>query len=253
MMFKWFSNRSPLDSQAKCWIETKLQWLAGQFGLEVFTSRDVVLPTPECFPDSFDGSENAVRRMLDRVCGYMEVDRRFVNLELYRNPTPLMLVDDDGKYLPPGAAGTFEACQGYCLISLETSQLNDAQELVGTMAHELAHYRLMGGNRVQGDEYDNELLTDLTVVFHGLGLFLGNGPRNWESTFGMWPGTELRKPEYMTLPMYGYALAHAAWWRDDARPSWLKHMNSDLKASFKSAVRYLFETNDSTFAPRHIK
>ncbi|MEO0359296.1 MAG: proton-conducting transporter membrane subunit, partial [Pseudomonadota bacterium] len=30
-----------------------------------------------------------------------------------------------------------------------------------------------------GDEFDNELLTDLTVVFHGLGIFLGNGPRNW--------------------------------------------------------------------------
>ena len=28
------------------------------------------------------------------------------------------------------------------------------------------------------EEYDNELLTDLTVVFFGLGIFLANAPRN---------------------------------------------------------------------------
>ena len=249
-MRNWFSPRSPLDIEAKEWIESRLHWLAEQFGTERFIRQDPVLPTPEYFPDPFDQSEGSVRKMLDRVCGYMGVDRRVVNLELYENANPLWLVNDFGQYLPPGAAGTFEVRQGYCLISLEMSQVSDPVELVGTMAHELAHYRLMGEQRVSGDEFDNELLTDLTVVFHGLGIFLGNGPRNWDSTYGIWPETSLRKPEYMTLPMFGYALAHAAWLRDELRPAWFKYMNSDLRSCFKSSTRYLFQTSDSAFRPQ---
>ncbi len=53
----------------------------------------------------------------------------------------------------------------------------ESSMLVGTMAHELAHLKLMGERRVTGDEYDNELLTDLTAVFHGFGIFLGNLPK----------------------------------------------------------------------------
>ena len=249
-MFDWFSAGPPLDVEAKRWLERRLEWLACQFGDECFARNDMILPTSKYFPDPYDRTQSSVRRMLDRVCEFMGVDRRLVNLELYSNPNPLWLVDDAGRYLPTGAAGTFESRQGYCIISLETSQLDSPQELVGTMAHELAHFLLMGEHRVRGDEYDNELLTDLTVVFHGLGLFLGNFPRNWDSTYGRWPGTELRKPEYMTLPMFGYALAHAAWWRGEKRPPWIKHMNGDLRACFKSAVKFLFDTGDSKFRPK---
>jgi hypothetical protein len=50
------------------------------------------------------------------------------------------------------------------------------------------------------EEYDNELLTDLTVVVFGLGIFLANMPRNWDSQYKKWPGTDLNMPEYMTPP-----------------------------------------------------
>ena len=59
--------------------------------------------------------------------------------------------------------------------------------------------------------YDNELLTDLTTVFKGMGIFLANSPRHWDGNYTSWPGTELRKPEYMTGAMFGYALALMAW------------------------------------------
>jgi hypothetical protein len=40
----------------------------------------------------------------------------------------------------------------------------------------------------RADAYDNELLTDLTVVVFGLGIFLANLPR-WASQNKKWPGT----------------------------------------------------------------
>lgn len=248
LMFGWSKPKPPIDAEAKLWIETKLSWLDAQFGHGFLTEREVILPTPHFFPDPFDQTESSIRKMLNRVCTYMNVDRRYVNLELYTDNSPLLLVDDNEHFLPPSNAGTFESRNGYCIISIERSQLLNPIELVGTMAHELAHYRLIGEQRVRGNEYDNELLTDLTVVLHGLGIFLGNCPRTWEREYGTWPGTSLRKPEYMTLPMFAYALAHIAWWRHERRPTWTKHMNGDLRACFKSSVRYLFETGDSSLS-----
>jgi len=179
----------------------------------------------------------------------MDADPDSVTLELFTEKTDLWLVNDSGKYLPTGAAGLYDEQTGKTVIHIETSGLFDLSSLVGTMAHELAHLRLMGEKRVTGNEFDNELLTDLTVVFHGLGIFLGNCPRNWESQESRWPGTDLRRPEYMSLPMFAYALAHAAWHRDQHKPEWAQFMSYDLRPCFKQGLRYLQSTGDSTFAP----
>lgn len=248
-MFGWFSSECPVDHAAKQWIEDRLNWLSDQFGRDVFTRRPVVLPTADFFPDPVDGSEASVRNLLDKVCSYMDADPRLVKLELFTRKSDLWLVNDAGKYLPPGAAGLYETRYGRVVIHIESSQLCNVLGLVGTMAHELAHLRLMGERRVFGSEYDNELLTDLTVVFHGLGIFLGNHPRNWESLNSTWPGTKLVRPEYMTVPMFAYALAHAAWHRDEQKSAWAKFLSFDVAPNFRQGVRFLNRTGDSAFHP----
>ena len=248
-MFGWFKPTCPLDLAAKQWVESRLQWLSGQFGRDVFVRRAVIQPTDEFFPDSMDGTKKSIRKLLDRVCEYMDVDPRQVDLTLFTNRHELWLVNDDGKYLPTGAAGLYDSQFGRTKIHIETSELSDLVGLVGTMAHELAHLRLMGENRVTGNEFDNELLTDLTAVFFGFGIFLGNSPRNWDSQYKTWPGTKLKRPEYMTLPMFAYSIAHASWLRGQSKPEWYQYLSHDMKPCFKQAVRYLIETEDSTYLP----
>lgn len=178
----------------------------------------------------------------------MNADPKNVELQLFTQKTDLWLVNDGGHYLPNGAAGLYDEKLDRTIIHIETSELLDLAGLVGTMAHELSHLRLIGENRVTGFEYDNELLTDLTAVFHGLGIFLGNSPRNWDSQYSTWPNTDLKKPEYMTLPMFGYALAHSAWLRHKPKPEWARFMSFELPATFTQSLRYLNKTGDSTFA-----
>lgn len=248
-MFGWFKPQCPVDAQAKRWIESQLRWLAEQFGVETFTRRAVILPTLEYFPDPMDGTIESVRNLLDQVCRYMDVDPDRVELQLFTNKNKLWLVNEEGRYLPSGAAGLYEEQSDKTIIHIETSEMANLSGLVGTMAHELSHLRLMGEHRVTGEEFDNELLTDLTAVFHGFGIFLGNSPRNWDSQYSVWPGTSINRPEYMTLPMYAYAIAHAAWFRGERKPAWYSHLSFDLKPNFKQAIRYLMETRDSTFSP----
>ncbi|HBE71031.1 MAG TPA: hypothetical protein DDW52_23030 [Planctomycetaceae bacterium] len=250
-MFGWFKPQCPVDAAAKRWIENRLQWLSEQFGLDTFTRRAVILPTNDFFPDPMDGSKASVRNLLDQVCRYMDVPPQRVTLELFTNRNQLWLINDDGKYLPPGAGGLYDEQFGRTVIHIESSEMLNLSGLVGTMAHELSHLRLMGERRVTGDEYDNELLTDLTAVFHGFGIFLGNSPRNWDSQYSTWPGTTLKRPEYMTLPMFAYAMAHRAWFCQQRKPDWYRFLSFDLKPCFKQGIRYLMETEDSSFVPKN--
>ncbi|MDB5337885.1 MAG: hypothetical protein JWN70_3504 [Planctomycetaceae bacterium] len=251
-MFGWFRPTCPVDPCAKAWIEQRLDWLGDQFGVDVFSRRALILPEEDFFPDKYDKSPESVRALLDRVCLYMDADPDLVRLELFTDKGNIWLVNDQGKPISR-AAGLYEEGGDQTVIHLETSQLEDPMTLVGTIAHELAHLRLLGEQRVDPEIFDNELLTDLTVVFHGLGIFLANVPRAWESDFTHWPGTQIRKPEYMTYPMYGYALAHAAWFRNERKPSWMKYLRLDARSAFKQGLQYLWETRDSRFRPQRAR
>ncbi|ADG68362.1 hypothetical protein Plim_2537 [Planctopirus limnophila DSM 3776] len=248
-MFGWFKPWCPVDPHAKAWVEQRLIWLTRQFGKDVFTRRAVILPTDDFFPEMNLQSPDGVKRLFHQVCSYMDVDSERVILKTFKIENPLWLVNQQGKYLPPGAAGLYEQKTGKAKIHIEISDLTQAVDLIGTMAHELSHLRLMGEYRVQGDEYDNELLTDLNALFHGFGLFLANSPRNWESRNSRWPGTSHIRPEYMTPPMYGYALAHLAWLRHETKPEWVSYLRGDSKTNFRYAHHYLLKTGDSSMKP----
>jgi len=186
--------------------------------------------------------------LLDRVCGYMDVPTRWVRLEIVAQAGRIGFVSESGEAIP-GAAGTYEQGEGAALIRIDRAELDRPMDVVGTIAHELAHVRLLGEGRRSGDKFDNELLTDLTVVHFGLGVFLANSPRNWMSQNGRWPGTTLIKPEYMSPPMFGWALAQLAYHRADEYSAWAKHLNGAARAVFREGLRYLRKSGDTSFRP----
>jgi hypothetical protein len=251
-MFGWFRPTCPCDPAAKAWVEERLQWLSEEFEDSAFAGCPVVEPTPVFFPDHYDGSKRAARVLLDQVCGYMGVVPDLVALKFVSDANKIWLVNESGQYVPH-AAGTYEEGKRKFIIRVAKSGLDDAMGLAGTMAHELAHARLLGEGRILSEEYDNELLTDLTVVFFGLGIFLANTPRHWDSQYSKWPGTNLLKPEYMTPPLFGYALAHLAWHRGEEKPAWAKHLNWSARVNLTQGLRYLQKTADSAFKPWHLR
>jgi hypothetical protein len=176
------------------------------------------------------------------------VDPSRLSIEFHAHPSDFHLVNADGDDIPQ-AAGTYTSTRGRPTISLDRDEILDHDHLVATIAHELSHHRLAMVGHDPGAAYDDELLTDLTGLFLGFGVFLANSPRVWTSQFTTWPGTDLVKPEYMTPPLYGYALAHLALQQAGARPSWARFLGPHATSDFKQALRYLTSGGLTAFRP----
>lgn len=235
--------RCPVEDSVREWIESRMAWLIEQFGLDRLNSVDVILPNSHYFPDEYNGTEEDARLLLDRVCDYMELDSRTVELHLYQDRN--VVHDEHGRL---GTAGVYDEASGMYRVWIEASNLGDPLGLVATMAHELAHVHLLGHRRVSENEEDHEPLTDLLTVFLGMGIFTANSvlrEKSWVA--GAWSGWTMGRSGYLSMPMYGYALALFAWVRREPNIEWADELRPDVRSAFDEGQKYLAETNGSTF------
>jgi len=243
----WFTPKCPVDDDTKRWLENSFNWLIEELGTETLSSVDVVLPIEEYFPDPFSGTESDIRRMFERVCDYMDVDPKLIDLRFY--------VNEDGSRLHPlagtertgHALGTYQMRGGKYHVRLETSQAANPHVMVATIAHELGHVILLGENRLPDDYEDHEPMTDLLTVFYGMGLFNANSV----FTFEQWTNTQAQgwraeRRGYLTEEMFGYALALFAYARGEAKPEWASYLNVNVRSYFKNSLKYLAKTGDTT-------
>jgi hypothetical protein len=108
--------------------------------------------------------------------------------------------------------------------------------LIATVAHELGHVRLLDEGRITADRADHEPLTDLLTVYLGLGIFTANARFDYRQDNQRQTTSNLG---YLTEPMFGYALACHAWLRNESRPDWLRHVDTNPRSYAKRGLRYL--------------
>jgi hypothetical protein len=234
-MLGWFRSKPecPVDPETRGWIDTRCRWLEGQFGLERLRKTRVVLPRPEFFPDPFHGSAEDARRMLDRVCGYMDIDPAAIELSLYEERNP-------GFEWHHGTAGLYHPEGGKFRIWVEVANLNDPLAMLATMAHELGHVHLLGHGRLSDEVEDHEPLTDLRTVYFGMGVFTANSvirEKYWHA--GQVSGWSMGRRGYLGMPAYGYALARFARARGEDQVGWARELRLDVRSAFKQAMRFL--------------
>lgn len=241
----WFTPKCPVDAETKQWLEESFNWLIEEMGPETLLSVEVVLPTEEYFPDPYSGSPHDIRVMLERVCGYMDVDPNDVEMRLYTN-------DDTANIHPLAASerehtlGTYQMRGGKYHIRLESSQAVNPEGLIATIAHELGHVILLGEDRLDPDYEYHEPLTDLLTVFYGLGVFSANSSFLFEQyTNTQYQGWQASRSGYLTEEMYGYALALFAYARGESRPEWSRHLSTNVKHYFKQGLKYAIKDGET--------
>lgn len=239
-MARWFRSNPtcPVAIEDKEWIERRFEWLCDEFGRERMLGATVILPTYDYYPDDYHGDEDSARVLLERTCGYLQLDPSTIEL--------LIFDERGGNSNAPKGVYTHERDQFQVWIEVEL--LKDPLDLVATMAHELCHVHLLGHGRIGDEEPDHEPLTDLTTVFLGMGVFSANSVlREHSWTDGRESGWAISRGGYLSMTQYGYALAQFAWRRDELSPAWAKSLRADVLEPFRKGLRYLTETGGSAF------
>jgi HEAT repeat protein len=240
-MLGWFSPKCPVDTWEKTWTETRMRWLAEQFGIDRLLKAEVILPTEEYFPDPYKATREDARRMMDRLCTYMAIPPQGLQLEICQD---VQL---------PGVAGHYDNT-GRPVIRVAESQLTDPQRLVATLAHELAHELLHGRGLLTAEVEDHEWVTDLLPVYLGVGVFAANSTLSEEhDRVGNVSWWSIARQGYLPARIFGYAFALFALLRGEEDPAWVEHLRLDAAAAMRDGLRYLRKTGDSLFHPDTIR
>jgi len=123
-------------------------------------------------------------------------------------------------------------------IGLETKALADPLKVIGVLAHELSHLKLLGEKRIQKN---NEHLTDLTTVFFGLGVINANLAFRLVSKV---KSRSISRSGYLSQMEFGYALAVYAHLRHEDMPEWTDFLNASVLGDFRRARNFMTENPD---------
>ncbi len=235
-MLNWFRSQPtlPVTAEEQAWIEDRFGWLTRELGLDRLRAAEVILPTVDYFPSRYEPTEEDIGGIVTLVAGYMQVDPARLRLSFYQ--------DDHPKFegmTNEGTAGLYVESEESFDIWLEVGGLEDPLGVVATVAHEIGHVILLGERRVAPEEEDHEPLTDLLTVFLGMGVLTANNVVQESSwSVGTTSGWSIGRRGYLSMNMFGYALALFALARNEPNPAWAKYLRPDVLGAFRQGVRY---------------
>lgn len=232
----WLAARCPVSAEAQRWIQSSLQWLLGEFGGQALNG-ETLLPASVFPPGSLSGTEVNLPPVLRRLCTRVGVDIDAIQVDLSDDPD----IPDMGPGVPiasqfSGAAGHFQWDGGVPVVALRRHQLRHPVALAATLAHELAHVRLLTERRIDPARKDHEQLTDLATVFFGLGVFTANAAFDFSKNQHGWQTSRLG---YLGEELFSYSLAYYAYLRGENDPSWARALDTNPRAYMRKGMRYL--------------
>ena len=202
------SNRliKPLDQESMEWIKEALDWIINEFKIEP-KSIPIIKPIKESFKINFDGSEKSSYDTVSFIASKMGLNPNKIKLSFYDESYKELgngiftkaeenTYSSVGLYFGKNKDGKFE-------IALERSQLNQQENMVSTLAHEISHILLIGHKRITKND---EFLTDLVPIVFGFGIFSANSAFRFNQGNDRW---SLSRQGYLNQEMWGYALAYA--------------------------------------------
>lgn len=243
MVWNWFSSppRCPVPADTKAWIEEGFIELAARLGLDRLRNSQMVLPQASLLPDSFSCTPAGIEVLIQGLCYYMGFDPKRLMVAYYDDAQPVLETSET----PPT-----HTADGHVEIWLEVHALQDPDRLLADISREIGHAILIDLDPTLADLPDHEERCELVAVYHGAGLFLANTALfsyNWSD--GHTSGYQIEKHGYMSLDMFGYALAIYTLTRRIADPDWERYLRPDVRNAMRLGIEYLQRTGDCQFRP----
>ncbi|HYC98834.1 hypothetical protein [Brevundimonas sp.] len=246
MLSGLFGVRRFLDPDVEDWHLDTWRILIERFGTEVaLRDTPVALPTREFFPPTEARGHDKARHIFDCVRAIMQMPEADWPCRLEPQPRRMTgervaeFVTIAGDQDPNG---TFRIePDGEVVISYAPDLLDDPGALVATLAHEMAHYLLAAEADLVEDE-THELMTDLAVVYAGLGVFGANTAFRFEQHGDAFSqGWSSRSSGYLSPRSWAFALAVFGRLRGDDGDMG-RHLKSEVDQLRRQALKYLDRT-----------
>lgn len=159
-MFGLLKATCPVEPAIRDWLDAEWAGLKRDLGLDL-SSRPVLEPSDEYFPDPWRRDPASAQAMLVRLCGYMGVDASTVEVAFYQpdpaTESPPMLARQGDRFLLP----------------FDVTELASPAASAAVLARKLALLRLVLAGIDQARE-DLPLLGDLATVALGAGVITAN-------------------------------------------------------------------------------
>lgn len=249
-MFKFFNNRRkqecPVDEEIRIWIENTFIWLIKKLGEEKIKNCRTLLPIEDHFPVKSNDATQIVNTVLKVVATQMDVDPKQIVMDFYQEE-PLELKGDFGYTIftqqepeDSHSAGLYQGKDenGQYLISIEKNQLKELDKLVATLAHEIAHIKILGEGLL---EKNDEYLTDILTAFYGLGIFNANTSFKFYKHTDSWG---FSSQGYLSQQEWGYALALYAYIRNEVNPHWPKFLSKNIYSYYRKSEIFIYQNRD---------
>jgi hypothetical protein len=246
-VFDLFKPKLPVSDEQKQWIDKSFLRLAILLKTAGQPKNAIMLPTPEHFPDPYDGSEEALQKMFRRVASRMDVNADEIEVMLFVSH------DRITRKLVPFYSGSSSGAAGLyhhdpnapAQISVDEGLLKDPAGLVAVLAHELGHIILLRPGLISREEPDMEPLTDLLTVFLGFGVFTANAAFQFRqySNYDA-QGWSARRLGYLSEEQFGYALARFAFERGETKPKWISFLSTNVAGYMKRSLAWLSDRSE---------
>lgn len=252
----------PVEPKRKAWIERKMLWLRGQFGVEA-ARREIALPARAFYPADYQGTPEQILDLVGRVERVMGIEPDRLTLHLFDGAAEKAANAKklSSRASTPHAVGHYRVRDGREYIEIDTDKAWDPAILTAIIAHEIAHARLLGEDRCSPSDEDHEELTDLTAVFLGMGVFIANASITFKNKVHGWsvePLGDLSERMlmgqgdftyshlgYLKEPDYGYALGCLCGLRRETDPAWAAALDPALRVLLRRTLAYFKAAADA--------
>ncbi len=233
----FFRTKCPIGVEEKTWVEFRMQWLSDTLGIARMQSAPIVLPNDTFFPIEFEPTPECALVYKNIVSELMSLAPDACQLEVCE---PEQLPSSAAHY-EPGESPT---------IRISSREIEDPLSLVSTLAQQLSHHILLGGNHLTTEDSDHEYVADLLTVFLGFGVFSANSTireTNWSE--GGASGWAMGKRGYLSSQTIGYALALWVSARGDSDSGWTNMLRPDAGETMRGGIKFISKTGDTVFHP----
>jgi hypothetical protein len=194
------------------------------------------------FYEQFDDQEEYAHFIFEKLAQFLKVDSSRINLLFFDEDDP-NLETWIVEYVETGSrpVGFYVQNEEGYFILVEYKQLQAPAALIGTLAHELCHYVLIGEKGLLMEGEENEWLTDLLAISYGFGIFIGNLRFGYSSALSTWDRSSywvFHMQGYLPQQITAYALAKIEMDRNDFWPEWMDFLQGDFKIDFQRSMQF---------------